>query len=80
MAETFKEWEQRKHAERLEREKQRAETFAAMSEVHRANMLTAIELMRELPDTIQGIVAALGYLPSITVGVDGITVVGKEGK
>lgn len=79
MSETFAEWEKRKHSERLEREKQRAETFAAMSEVHRANMLTAIELMRELPTTVQGLVAALGYLPSIKVGIDGITVVGREG-
>lgn len=73
--ESFADWEKRKHAEYQENMAAYNERVLSRMEARRETAKVIVELMKELPATLKGYAEILGEVPTVRIGVEGVTII-----
>lgn len=75
--ETFREWEERKHRERLENRDSMTNAYVARVEARRETWQAFKEINADLPAVLKAWAEVLGEVPMVRIGPEGITIIPK---
>lgn len=75
--ETFREWEERKHRERLENRDSMTNAYVARVEARRETWQAFRGIQEDLPAVLKAWAEVLGEVPTVRIGPEGVTIIPK---